>query len=104
MEANASYIGFDEESKMFTYKFALDVPMDFVEIGALLVENELHRERYIKKIVLDLDYGDLMTFNCESWVHSKHDDPNKRIFFSDKVVSLLILTFFFLLLFTCHET
>ncbi|KAJ9555349.1 hypothetical protein OSB04_009963 [Centaurea solstitialis] len=82
--AKASYTGFDDESKMFTYKFAVDVPMDFGEVGALLVENELHRERYIKKIVLDLDYGDFMIFNCESWVHSKHDDPSQRIFFSDK--------------------
>ncbi|KAJ9555431.1 hypothetical protein OSB04_010045 [Centaurea solstitialis] len=84
MTATASYTGFDEENKMFKYKFEFEAPMDYGEIGALLVQNKLHKERFIKKIDLDLDYGDLLIFNCESWVHSVKDDTSRRIFFTDK--------------------
>ncbi|KVH90898.1 Lipase/lipooxygenase, PLAT/LH2 [Cynara cardunculus var. scolymus] len=82
VKANTTYVGFDDESKMFIYKCEFEVPEEFGEIGALLIENEHHRERYIKNIVLD---DGNVVFSCESWIHSKHDDPNKRIFFTDKV-------------------
>ncbi|KAJ9555432.1 hypothetical protein OSB04_010046 [Centaurea solstitialis] len=68
---------------MFTYECEFHVPNEFGEIGALLVENELHKERYIKKIVLDLGDCNLI-FTCKSWVHSKRENPSKRIFFTDK--------------------
>ncbi|GAB2218349.1 hypothetical protein Drorol1_Dr00001569 [Drosera rotundifolia] len=62
------------------------VPPEFGEVGAVLVENEHHKEMRLNKIVLDgLPYGSgSVEFPCESWVSSKLDNPEKRIFFSTK--------------------
>nr|GEW85479.1 linoleate 13S-lipoxygenase 2-1, chloroplastic-like [Tanacetum cinerariifolium] len=57
-----------------------EVPDDFGEIGAVLVQNERHRDAYVKNIVLD----EIVTFTCDSWIHSKFDNPDKRIFFLNK--------------------
>ncbi|KAI7726207.1 hypothetical protein M8C21_008551, partial [Ambrosia artemisiifolia] len=57
------------------------VPYNFGDIGAVLVENQLRKEAYIKDIVID-DGG--VIFSCESWIHSKYDNPDKRIFFTNK--------------------
>ncbi|XP_071712338.1 lipoxygenase 2, chloroplastic-like [Rutidosis leptorrhynchoides] len=56
-----------------------DVPPKFGEIGAVLVEN-LSEKLFFKNIVLSND----VTFACNSWVHSKDDNPHKRIFFTNK--------------------
>ncbi|KAI3688229.1 hypothetical protein L1987_81940 [Smallanthus sonchifolius] len=81
IKAYASYDGVDNESKLQKYKCEFKVPYDFGDIGALLIENEHHKETYIKNIVLD--NGNVI-FSCESWVHSKHENTDKRIFFTDK--------------------
>ena len=61
------------------------IPGDFGEIGAVLVQNELRNELYLKHIVLNGLPNDPIAFNCSSWVQSKFDNPEKRIFFSNKV-------------------
>ncbi|KAI3688227.1 hypothetical protein L1987_81937 [Smallanthus sonchifolius] len=73
--------GLHNESKLRKYECEFEVPDDFGDIGAILVENVRHKEAYIKSIVLD--DGNVI-FPCESWIHSKHDNPDKRIFFTDK--------------------
>ncbi|CAH2042005.1 unnamed protein product, partial [Thlaspi arvense] len=56
----------------------------FGVIGAVLVENELHNEMYLKNIVFDgLAYG-ILTVSCNSWVAPKSDNSEKRIFFTNK--------------------
>ncbi|XP_076894350.1 lipoxygenase 2, chloroplastic-like [Bidens hawaiensis] len=82
IKAYASFDGSDDGSKLYKYKFEFSVPYDFGNIGAILVENELRKESYIKNIVLD---DGNVTFSCQSWVHSKYDNPNKRIFFTTKL-------------------
>lgn len=62
------------------------VPQEFGKIGAVLIENKHHSEMYLKNVVLG---DDEITFTCESWIHSKHDNPDKRIFFTNKVSSNL---------------
>ncbi|XP_042757188.1 lipoxygenase 2, chloroplastic [Lactuca sativa] len=62
------------------YTFHFDVPDDFGEIGAVLVENDYRNKIYIQKIEL----SDKVTFTCNSWVHSSRDNPQRRIFFADK--------------------
>lgn len=64
------------------YTFHFDVPDDFGEIGAVLVENDYRNKIYIQKIEL----SDKVTFTCNSWVHSSRDNPQRRIFFADKVI------------------
>ncbi|KAD2249708.1 hypothetical protein E3N88_41549 [Mikania micrantha] len=83
VKAYASYDGLQEGTKFYTYKFKIEVPDEFGEIGAILIENKHHKEAYLKDIVLD-DDGKLIIFPCESWIHSKYDNPDKRIFFTDK--------------------
>ncbi|KAL4587396.1 hypothetical protein LXL04_000266 [Taraxacum kok-saghyz] len=50
------------------------------KIGAVLVKNEYNKKMFFKTIVLSNN----VTFTCESWVASKFDNPDKRIFFTDK--------------------
>lgn len=67
------------------YEFDFEVPSEFGEIGAVLVENEHHKEMYFKTISLDGFPNGTIDFVCDSWVHSKNDNPEKRIFFTNKV-------------------
>ncbi|KAD2249709.1 hypothetical protein R6Q59_024973 [Mikania micrantha] len=81
VKASAKSVGFDNESKLYKYECEFRVPDEFGKIGAILVENQHRKEAYIKNIVLD--NGNVI-FPCESWIHSKYDNPDKRIFFTDK--------------------
>ena len=86
MKAYARYTALDFNINVYTYKCDFDVPADFGEIGAVTVENEYSKKMFFKSIVLDND----VTFTCESWVHSKYDNSEKRIFFANKVKSNII--------------
>ncbi|XP_073226130.1 linoleate 13S-lipoxygenase 2-1, chloroplastic-like isoform X2 [Cicer arietinum] len=66
------------------YEGEFEVPGSFGEIGAILVENEHHREMFMRGIVVDGFLTGPVNFTCESWVHSKYDNPDKRVFFSNK--------------------
>ncbi|XP_048140600.1 linoleate 13S-lipoxygenase 2-1, chloroplastic-like [Rhodamnia argentea] len=67
-----------------TYECEFVVGEEFGEVGAIFVENEHHEEMYIKDIILDgLESGPL-SITCKSWVHSKYDNPQKRVFFTNK--------------------
>ncbi|PON69728.1 Lipoxygenase [Parasponia andersonii] len=77
---------FDNEDR---YEAKIDIPNDFGEVGAIIVENDYEREIYIKDILLqNLPSGaQTINFSCNSWVQSKRDVPpgqQTRIFFSDK--------------------
>ncbi|CAN6696643.1 unnamed protein product [Malus baccata var. baccata] len=66
------------------YETDIKVPVDFGEIGAILVENEHHKEMFLKEIVVDgLPCGSVH-HSCNSWIHSKYDNPEKRVFFTNK--------------------
>ncbi|KAJ0941421.1 putative linoleate 13S-lipoxygenase [Helianthus annuus] len=66
------------------YEADFEVPTDFGEIGAILIENEHHKEMYIESIDLQGFPNGTITINPNSWVHSKFDNPEKRIFFTNK--------------------
>lgn len=70
------------------------VPASFGPVGAVLVENEHHKEIFIKeiKLVTGADTSTAVTFDCNSWVHSKFDNPDKRIFFTLKVLQFLLIS------------
>ncbi|MED6211808.1 hypothetical protein PIB30_077059, partial [Stylosanthes scabra] len=75
--------GGDEKSSV-KYETDFEVPNDFGEIGAVLVENEHHTEMFLETITLHGFPEGPIHFDCASWVHSKFDDPTKRIFFTNK--------------------
>ncbi|XP_050219799.1 linoleate 13S-lipoxygenase 2-1, chloroplastic-like [Mercurialis annua] len=60
------------------------VPEDFGEVGAVLVENEHFKELFIESILFEGFPEGPLAVSCNSWVHSKYDNPNKRIFFTNK--------------------
>ncbi|XP_027354098.1 linoleate 13S-lipoxygenase 2-1, chloroplastic-like isoform X2 [Abrus precatorius] len=66
------------------YETVFEVPSDFGEIGAVLVENEHHKEMFLETILLDGFPEGPIHFDCASWVHSKFDNPTKRVFFTNK--------------------
>ncbi|KAF7849071.1 hypothetical protein BT93_L1274 [Corymbia citriodora subsp. variegata] len=67
-----------------TYECKFEVGEEFGEVGAVFVENEHHKEMYLKDIVLDGFAGGPINISCNSWVHSKYDNPQKRVFFTNK--------------------
>lgn len=78
--------------KQDTYEAEFAVPATFGPVGAVLVENEHHREMFVKEIrlVTGADDSSAVTFDCNSWVHSKFDNPDRRIFFTVKVLQTSI--------------
>ncbi|KAF5447859.1 hypothetical protein F2P56_033377 [Juglans regia] len=66
------------------YESGFEVPADFGEVGAIFVENEHRQEMYLKDIILNGFPNGPVNVTCDSWVHSKHDYPHKRIFFANK--------------------
>ncbi|XVE60069.1 hypothetical protein DITRI_Ditri05aG0096900 [Diplodiscus trichospermus] len=74
-----------QEGDDVMYEAEFKVGAEFGEIGAVIVENEHHKEMFLEDIVLDGFFNNgPITVQCNSWVHSKYDNPQKRIFFTDK--------------------
>ncbi|KAF3452585.1 hypothetical protein FNV43_RR03018 [Rhamnella rubrinervis] len=71
----------DNETK---YESSFNIPADFGTVGGVLVENENHKEMFLKDIVLEFTDGTAVNFTCNSWLHSKYDNPHKRVFFTNK--------------------
>lgn len=69
-----------------TYEAKFLVPASFGPVGAVLVENEHHKEMFIKeiKLVTGDNESTAVAFDCNSWVHSKFDNPDRRVFFTIK--------------------
>ncbi|KAJ0953122.1 putative linoleate 13S-lipoxygenase [Helianthus annuus] len=80
VKAYARYKALDFDINVYTYECTFNIPNDFGEIGAVMVENEYSKKMFFKEIVLDNG----VTFTCESWVQSKNDVQAKRIFFTNK--------------------
>ncbi|KAL5574385.1 hypothetical protein UlMin_023982 [Ulmus minor] len=66
------------------YEANFVVPTEFGRVGAILVENEHHKEMFLKDIVLNGFPCGPINLTCTSWLHSKYDNPSKRTFFTDK--------------------
>ncbi|XP_050210549.1 linoleate 13S-lipoxygenase 2-1, chloroplastic-like [Mercurialis annua] len=74
-----------EKENVLKYEGKFNIPKDFGEVGAILVQNESHKEIYVNDITLQgFPSNVVVNFACESWVHSKFDNSDKRIFFSNK--------------------
>ncbi|TKY67437.1 Linoleate 13S-lipoxygenase 2-1 [Spatholobus suberectus] len=74
----------NQSAEKVTYEAEFEVPESFGEIGAIFVENEHHREMFIKDVVLDGFILGPVNISCNSWVHSKYDNPVKRVFYPNK--------------------
>ncbi|KAI4324282.1 hypothetical protein L6164_023834 [Bauhinia variegata] len=72
------------EEEEVKYETEIEVPSSFGEVGAILVENEHHKEMYLKDVLLDGFINGPLRISCNSWVHSKYDKPSKRVFFTNK--------------------
>ncbi|BFG20110.1 hypothetical protein CerSpe_063850 [Prunus speciosa] len=66
------------------YESNFTIPADFGAVGAIEVENEHHKEIFIKTIDLQGFQNGSVNVPCNSWVHAKFDNPQKRIFFTNK--------------------
>ncbi|WCJ18986.1 lipoxygenase 2 [Euphorbia peplus] len=66
------------------YETLFSIPPGFGQVGAISVENEHHKEIFVYSILLEGFSNGPINFACESWVHSKHDNPHNRIFFTNK--------------------
>ncbi|KAJ0817461.1 putative linoleate 13S-lipoxygenase [Helianthus annuus] len=71
-----------------TYLAEFEVPEDFGTIGAIKIENEHHKEVFVESVVIEGSAIGSITVQCESWVQSKFNNPESRVFFVDKVACL----------------
>lgn len=71
------------------YEATFKVPKDFGDIGGVFVVNEHRKEMFLEEIKLDASdhtaTATTLTITCKSWVHSKSDNTDKRLFFVNKV-------------------
>ncbi|XP_068641156.1 linoleate 13S-lipoxygenase 2-1, chloroplastic-like [Aristolochia californica] len=73
-----------EEDDIVTYEAKFTISKDFGDLGAVLVTNEHHKEMHLESITFTgFPYGPV-NITCNSWVHAKSDNPEKRIFFTNK--------------------
>lgn len=73
-----------QEENEVKYECEFEVPLEFGEIGAVLVENEHHKEMFLKKISFHGYPEGPVNVTCNSWIASKFDNPQKRVFFTNK--------------------
>ncbi|KAK6164235.1 hypothetical protein DH2020_001099 [Rehmannia glutinosa] len=78
----AHKIGTDDNETY--YETVFEIPENFGEFGAVAIENEHHKEMFVKNIVFDGFSNGSIDVTCNSWIHSKFDNPEKRVFFSNK--------------------
>ncbi|XP_047060204.1 lipoxygenase 2.3, chloroplastic-like [Lolium rigidum] len=69
-----------------TYEAKISIPTSFAPVGAVLLENGHHTEMFIKdiKLITGGDESTIVTFDVGSWVHSKLDNPEPRVFFTNR--------------------
>lgn len=73
------------------YEAKFEVSGDFGEVGAVLVRNERTLEMFIRTITLTGFSSGPLHFTCNSWVQPKNINSEKRIFFTNKVLSSYFL-------------
>ncbi|XP_057432688.1 linoleate 13S-lipoxygenase 2-1, chloroplastic-like [Lotus japonicus] len=73
-----------EKENEVQYEATFQLPADFGNVGAVLVENEYLSEVFLRSIVLEGFPDGPVHLTCESWVQPKHDSPTKRVFFTNK--------------------
>ncbi|CAN0902050.1 Linoleate 13S-lipoxygenase 2-1, chloroplastic [Linum grandiflorum] len=74
-----------EENGDIKYEAKFDVPIDFGEVGAVMVENQHNKEMFLKDIVLQSSLvNDPVNIPCDSWIHPTSQNPRHRIFFTTK--------------------
>ncbi|KAF4391718.1 hypothetical protein G4B88_005604, partial [Cannabis sativa] len=66
------HIKLEKKEDGIKYEASFKVPIKFGHIGAILVENEHHKEMYVSDIVLDGLSNGPLNIICGSWVHSNH--------------------------------
>ncbi|KAL3645097.1 hypothetical protein CASFOL_010277 [Castilleja foliolosa] len=66
------------------YEANFDIPDDFGEIGAVIIEHDHRNEMFVKDIVFDGFKNGSINITCQSWIHYKDDNQEKRLFFSNK--------------------
>ncbi|EEF48846.1 linoleate 13S-lipoxygenase 2-1, chloroplastic [Ricinus communis] len=74
----------DEKGSEIIYEADLEVEGSFGQVGAILVENEHHKEMFVKDIALEGFITGTVNISCNSWVHAKNDNKRKRVFFANK--------------------
>lgn len=68
------------------YTAEFTVGSDFGAPGAITVINKHQSEFFLESITVEGFACGPVHFPCSSWVQSTKDHPNKRIFFTNKVV------------------
>ena len=77
------------KAERVNYTAEFIVGSDFGVPGAVTVINKHQREFFLETITIEGFASGPVHFPCNSWVQTRKDHPGKRIFFVNKVISLL---------------
>lgn len=72
------------------YGADFSVPSDFGKPGAIYITNNLGKEFYLAEIVVHGFDGGPLFFPANTWIHSRDDNPESRIIFTNQVRILFI--------------
>lgn len=72
-----------DQKVVYTAEFIVD--STFSEPGAITVINKHQKEFYMESILVEGFACGPVHFTCNSWVQPSRLNPNKRVFFSNKV-------------------
>lgn len=72
-------------SHVVEYDANFTVPHDFGNPGAILITNLHGKEFYMLEIVIHGFDGGPVFFPANSWIHSRKDNSESRIFFKNQV-------------------
>ncbi|CAA0823858.1 Lipoxygenase 2- chloroplastic [Striga hermonthica] len=76
----------DDNDNETYYEAKIEIPEDFGEIGAVIIENEHKKEMFVKEILLEgvLSSSGSIIVTCNSWVQPSNGNQEKRVFFNNK--------------------
>ncbi|KAH9298648.1 hypothetical protein KI387_030330 [Taxus chinensis] len=72
------------QAEKVEYTTSFSISSDFGHPGAIIVTNQHMKEFYLESIVIQGLINGPVFFPCKSWMQSKMDNPEKRVFFSNK--------------------
>ncbi|WOL19484.1 putative lipoxygenase 8, chloroplastic [Canna indica] len=74
-----------QDGDTIEYEATFEVPRDFGDIGGVFITNDHDKEMFLSEIKLESsNKKNELTITCKSWVHTKSNNPDRRLFFFDK--------------------
>lgn len=79
-------------NKCVTYELTFEVARDFGFPGAFFIWNQHKGKFFLQSLSLQVAFGQMIHFECNSWIYPNHLTQKARIFFSNTVSKAFLVT------------